>query len=75
MGLPRVLGGLVALGRGIDLALQLPAHGGGGIIGAFLCGLLLCGADASAVGKAADPGEAGGQRARQGQVRCADHDA
>lgn len=48
-GLPRVFGGLVALGAGVDPALQLGAHLFGGVGGALLRGLLLRGADMHAV--------------------------
>ncbi|WP_043606036.1 hypothetical protein [Novosphingobium sp. Rr 2-17] len=68
VGLAAIFGGLVLLRRGVDLALQLLAGFLGGIVGAFLRGLFLGGADPGSVGEAADAGDAGGERAGKGEL-------
>jgi hypothetical protein len=61
-GLAGIFAGLMGLRRGVDAALCLLAQGFAGIVAGLLRGLFLRSADVDAIGIAADPGEAGGQR-------------
>jgi hypothetical protein len=67
-GLAGIFAGLMGLRRSVDVALCLLAQGFAGIVAGLLRGLFLRGADVDAIGIAADPGEAGGQRAGEREL-------